>query len=201
MAKRPRNPRISGRASLSRAKFDESKHRRDPGGRFDDKPGAGNVASRRSVGPSDDEIRDRVQRVDKFFEQRGGRVVGLGQILDDPDLEKIMKDGDLLENPDIIRNLGTDGECHWNTGKLYSAGEVDTIVVGYAKNEFGWHQHTWGLKGGKVVETTASNLENTAYLGVSLSPEQSSRFAAFLARPENAPGNGNVRTRRGGSVF
>lgn len=42
-----RRLRLSSKARLARSRFEESKHRRDPGGRFVDKPGAGDDAPRR----------------------------------------------------------------------------------------------------------------------------------------------------------
>ena len=167
------------------AAFEESKHPRANNGQF----GSG--------GASSDDMASKLSSVAQ------GPVMAQYQMDNDPDLEAILNDGQNFTElaPNTRQYLGTDGSCHWNTGKLYSEGKIDSVVVVYAKNHEGWHQHTWGVKDGKVVETTESNLGNTDWFGKELSPEQSQSFADFVARPENRPGNGNVRTKKGGSLI
>lgn len=135
----------------------------------------------------------------------GGSVVSSHQLRDDPNKDHILSSGQRRSGRDLHpRNntfLGQDGNCHWNTGRLYAEGKIDAVVVGYARNSQGWHQHTWGVKDGRVVETTLSNTRNLEYYGSQLSSTQSSQFSRFVARPENRPGNGNVRTNQGGSPY
>ena len=49
---RLRGKKISSKAGIARAKYEESKHRRDAGGKYADKPGAGDDAPRRVGGRS-----------------------------------------------------------------------------------------------------------------------------------------------------
>lgn len=123
------------------------------------------------------------------------------QFRNDPDVKQILKEGKSFsaKRSRIIKELGEDGECHWNVAELYFGGKIDSIVVGYAKNYQGWHQHTWGLKSEKVVETTWSNIGNEAYFGVTLSKSQAKSFVKLTDK--YGPGQGGVRTRKGGSVL
>lgn len=88
----------------------------------------------------------------------------------------------------------TDGHCHWNSAELFKSGKIDAVVIGYAQhpdNGGRWHQHTWGVKDGKVVETTASNKGVTKYFGVPLSKADSQAFADHAAQAK--PGMGKMR--------
>jgi len=118
------------------------------------------------------------------------------QIHKDPDAVTIAKEGKhtkIQGNKGALAEpqLGTDGQCHWNTGKLMEQGKIDAVVIGFAKGSQGWHQHTWGTKGGKIVETTASNVGNNHYFGKTLSPAESTSFALWVKK--NPPGSGVVR--------
>ncbi len=71
-------------------------------------------------------------------------------------------------------------QCHTNSATLWyeSRGEV-TIVSGYALSADGiWRQHSWGLDGGRVIETTC---ERKLYYGVELDLPHSLVFT--LANP------------------
>jgi hypothetical protein len=70
-------------------------------------------------------------------------------------------------------------------------GKVDSIVIGYTNNGNGWYQHTWGLKNGRVVETTASNRNNSYYYGLELKKSDADAFADWTEL--NPPGGGVVR--------
>lgn len=116
------------------------------------------------------------------------------QLNRDPDAGNILKNGvfvDPKKNP-VEKMLGKDGHCHWNTAQLFREGKIDAIVTGYAQNFQGWHQHTWGEKNGKIVETTESNLINTRYFGVMLNKTESVAFTKWAE--ENLPGK--VRTMK-----
>lgn len=122
------------------------------------------------------------------------------QFYADPDLSTIMEKAVKFSVKDAAFIEGVEGNCHWNAARLFKTGEVDAVVVGYAENEAGWFQHTWGMKEGKVVETNPSALEYgmSNYFGVPLDKKTSGEFADFVLKPDNAPGNGNVRTVKGG---
>jgi hypothetical protein len=119
------------------------------------------------------------------------------QASNDPDLMQIVQYGKLYKRV-TKRYTGRDAECHWNVAKLFKMGYIDTICVGYAQNEEGWHQHTWGLLDGGVVETTPSNFENSAWFGVPLNEDECKWFVLKCKR--NKPGMGMIRTRQGGAV-
>jgi len=102
----------------------------------------------------------------------------------DPDKKLIMSRGKATKKKDLskkrVLESMDEGKCHWNTGKLYDEGKIDAVVIGYAKNtSAGWHQHTWGIKDGKIVETTQSNMSSTAYFGAQLTPTESQAFATM----------------------
>ncbi len=110
----------------------------------------------------------------------------------------ILSRGKEMSGEGMVKLHMADGECHWNTAKLFQQGKVDKIVVGYALNAQGWHQHTWGEKDGKVVETTPSNFINKKYFGAPLDDKEGAAFAKFAEK--NRPGMGMVRTHQGGSI-
>ena len=130
-----------------------------------------------------------------------GPIVAIHQAVNDPDLNLISEYGKAWTSSSLSPDKslrGPDSECHWNTSKLFQKGLVEHVVIGYAKNEEGWHQHTWGLKDGRVIETTPSNAQNSHWFGVPLDEAESKRFAEHVLKPTSAPGNGNVRTVKGG---
>lgn len=134
------------------------------------------------------------------------QMVSISQWDDDPNLDKIFNYGVHTEyttaNPlgKYTPNglMGVDGECHWNVAKLFVDGDVDDICIGYTQNFHGWHQHTWGLKGGQIIETTASNLDNYAYYGYKLNKAEAATWSKFVK--EHPPGAGFVNTTKGGSL-
>lgn len=119
------------------------------------------------------------------------------QAENDPDLEWITKSGKAYKKVAVTRSL-PDGRCHWNIAYLYGRNEVDTICIGYAQNFQGWHQHTWGLKDGKLVESCPSNFANKLWYGVSLSESQAEGFCKFLKKAK--AGQNFVRTYKGGPI-
>ena len=126
------------------------------------------------------------------------------QLANDPDLDKILRQGSLMQGKGKLFARGVDGRCHWNTAELYKDKEIDSICIGIAhspRNGGGWYQHTWGLKGGKVVETTVSNNDSDKYFGVVLSKQQATKFVKNLTSAKYAPGNGMVRTKQGGGYM
>ena len=126
-------------------------------------------------------------------------IQGEYQLNNDPDLRFIADHGKNWKAGELAPGnyLGKEAECHWNVARLFHDGKIDQVVVGYAENADGWHQHTWGLKAGKVVETTRSNTENKNWYGAPLSNAQSTQFSNYVLKPKNSPGKGNVRTTQG----
>lgn len=136
-----------------------------------------------------------------------GVNVNPAQLANDPDLDKILANGALKSGKGKVFPWSddmVDGQCHWNTAKLYKAKAIDTIVIGVVHSPQqggGWYQHTWGLKNGKIVETTSSNSSADKYFGVALNKAQSAKFVKNLTSSKYAPGNGMVRTKTGGGYL
>jgi hypothetical protein len=127
---------------------------------------------------------------------RGSMVMGQ-QYANDPDKALIATKGKDWTKIGKLYD-GPPGQCHWNVAKLYDHGFIDGIVIGYAHNFQGWHQHTWGLAGSSLVETTTDNKINDHWFGAKVNPEQ---VKAFVARCSKfRPGMGMIRTLRGGAL-
>lgn len=126
------------------------------------------------------------------------------QVDNDPDLDKIISHGQTFTELHRNTHFCTskhDGRCHWNAAAEYKAGNADRIAIGYAHHpDTGWHQHSWGVKDGKVVEPTPHDRDNTHWHGRVLSKKESDAFATHVSKRENYPGAGNVRTTQGGSI-
>lgn len=113
------------------------------------------------------------------------------QFQHDPNAGLIFERGKSMPANSSVKNLGVDGECHWNTAKLYEAGDIDGIVIGYAYDrDVGWIQHTWGVKNGKVVETNLS-ANPSQYFGAELTPAEARSFVAWSKTA--LPGQGRMR--------
>lgn len=120
----------------------------------------------------------------------------MNQLKHDPDAKLIAEKGSSQSTKGATYVAGKEGQCHWNTAKLFKEGKIDAVVIGYARTPKGvnppnWHQHTWGMKNGKIVETTASNKGNLHYFGVKLGKADSGKFADWAIA--NPPGGGVVR--------
>ena len=125
----------------------------------------------------------------------------MSQLQNDPDCEFILRNGQEWGSAQI-HEIMAEGACHWNTSELFLAGKVEAVVIGYAVGPEGlahgeWHQHTWGLRGGQVVETTESNTSATKYFGAVLSRDQAERFAKKCKKRKR--GMGMIRTYQGGA--
>jgi SPP1 gp7 family putative phage head morphogenesis protein len=119
------------------------------------------------------------------------KVIG-GQIDNDPDVLALLERGELQKGTSKKMVHMTDGECHWNIAELYGKDDIDDIVLGYARGPDGdWHQHTWGLKNGKIIETTQGNATATEYYGMKLTKTEAKAFANHAKA--NPPGGGVVR--------
>lgn len=101
----------------------------------------------------------------------------------EPLLSPILERGRPLPGDGSEVRAMSPSDCHSNSATLWyeSSGEV-TIVSGYALSADGiWRQHSWGLDGGKAIETTC---ERKLYYGVELDLPQSLAFT--LANPPAA---------------
>jgi hypothetical protein len=63
----------------------------------------------------------------------------------------------LANNVELIKMKQS--SCHENCEKLFMEGKIDSCVFGYALSNDGlFRVHSWGLKDGKIIETTEKRL-------------------------------------------
>jgi hypothetical protein len=97
-------------------------------------------------------------------------------LADDPDINLIAKNGRTFQIVGKAFHEMEAHQCHRNSSKLFMRKKVDSIGTGYALNRRGsWTQHSWGLKGGKIVETTYPNF--MIYYGTVLKGNEAKAFA------------------------
>lgn len=94
------------------------------------------------------------------------------------DAERILDRGVEMSPRGLKMMVGGKSACHANTARLHEANpEQIQIVTGYAmSSDQVWRQHTWGLLGKKVVETTEKRVK---YFGFILTPEETANFCRF----------------------
>jgi hypothetical protein len=102
----------------------------------------------------------------------GGKAVAARY---EEDAEKILERGLEMSPKSLRMMIGDRNACHANTARLYETNQNQVkIVTGYAlSSDQVWRQHTWGLWGKKVVETTE---KRTKYFGFVLTPEETEEF-------------------------
>ena len=83
---------------------------------------------------------------------------------EEPYLLKIVERGRLFPGEGAELRFMAPSQCHRNAAKLwYDSESVIRIASGYALSEDGiWRQHSWGIDGERIVETTA---ERSLYFG------------------------------------
>jgi hypothetical protein len=92
-----------------------------------------------------------------------------------PYVGQILEQGRGFSGQGARMDRGHPSSCHWNVTLRHarSMGEV-RILTGYALSEDGvWRQHSWGLEGDLVFESTD---DRVLYYGYELTPEQSFEF-------------------------
>jgi hypothetical protein len=152
-------------------KYSEDQER-DEGGRFSGPGGGGGSGnSLKVVGRGEPSTKKERALVEKLGNVGGATVVWLGN---EPDAAKIESRGVRVDGKGAKLVEGEPNACHSNTVTLYLAGKVDQIVTGYAlsKDDM-WRQHTWGLKGDRVVETTVLR---DVYFGFTLTGPEAADF-------------------------
>jgi hypothetical protein len=78
----------------------------------------------------------------------------------------------------ITNKKGARNDCHRNTAKLWRAGKLDAICLGYGLSEDGlWREHYWGMKDDHIVETTVSRV---AYFGATFPEEGGDIIVGYL---------------------
>lgn len=80
--------------------------------------------------------------------------------------------------------------CHWNVAALYLTCKIDKIATGFVLTKLEthtyWLAHTWGIKDGKVIETTDANKDALMYYGIVLTDKEAKRTVGAMAssKPE-----------------
>lgn len=105
----------------------------------------------------------------------GGKAVAARY---EEDAEKILERGVEMSPKGLKMMMGDRSACHANTARLYETNQKQVrIVTGYAlSSDQVWRQHTWGLWGKKIVETTEKRI---AYFGFVLTPEETEAFCRY----------------------
>jgi hypothetical protein len=113
--------------------------------------------------------------------ERDGREVVL--VWHEPHVGQLLSRGRDFNAADPDTCILGESMCHSNAALLWrlSLGEVG-IVTGYALSGDGlWRQHSWGLRGERVVETTRPRVR---YFGFKLTGEEAEKFASENLPPE-----------------
>ena len=95
----------------------------------------------------------------------------------EPDLDDIMKRGELWRGYRALMCRGEPCHCHANSGELWLQHEEDlAICTGYAMSDDAmWRQHTWCVQheDDRVVETTTRRV---LYYGYRMTFEEAEKF-------------------------
>jgi hypothetical protein len=94
----------------------------------------------------------------------------------DPDLPDLLVSGQVTGGSVVLKEL-EEGRCHENVAEMWVDKKYDltAVATGYALSEDGlWRQHSWGIRNGEIVETTALRLK---YFGKSMHGSDADEFA------------------------
>jgi hypothetical protein len=136
------------------------------------KAGFDGILARRLEAMSPVERSDTEQLVKILLSFGGDRVAVVGF---DEDTVRLFERGQLWSGRGALKMPGSPSQCHANAAGLWEANQ-DTVILatGYALSKDGmWRQHSFGLNGGRAVETTEPRV---AYFGFAMTPEESERF-------------------------
>jgi hypothetical protein len=122
----------------------------------------------------------------------GGYAVASAALDEKKEYQKaklIQADGKLMSTTGAALKVPmVDQECHWNAAALFHTGKVDAIGTGYALGagkhvtDDTWFPHSWGIKDGKIVETTKANFPIKKYFGITLTGKDARRFVSAAAQ-------------------
>jgi hypothetical protein len=62
----------------------------------------------------------------------------------------------VMDNKNVVLIKMIEGRCHDNVEILTMMGKIEKIGFGYVlnDNDCRWREHSWGIKDGKIIETT-----------------------------------------------
>jgi hypothetical protein len=111
---------------------------------------------------------------------RNGTVVV--QLMAERDNNLIGSRGKVVPTKGLIYKEMQSNECHANTATLWRRKKIDAVVTGFAlSDDGGWRSHSWGVKNGKIVETT---VKFKKYFGVKLNAAEAKAFAKAESKYE-----------------
>lgn len=114
----------------------------------------------------------------KLLNIGGQEVVPIEEI----HLEKLIKHGSVINSDSLqIINGGQQHRCHQNCCYLYEENESIThIGTGWGlSNDVLWRQHSWCMKGEKIIETT---VPRKIYYGILFDENNVREFIKDIAR-------------------
>jgi hypothetical protein len=124
----------------------------------------------------------RMARLRERLLGHGGlEVVWVGH---EPHLEPLLERGRLFPARGWRRQFVMENQCHTNAAFLWDDSEGRTKVAsGYACCDRGlWRQHSWGVEGGRIVETTSARA--VLYFGFELTDREALGFALGTLPPQ-----------------
>jgi len=114
------------------------------------------------------------EHLEKKLLRYGGDLV-VPMFTPNPNIEILLSRGHKFEYP-VQMIEGRASECHGNTAALWQEGIIAGIATGYGLSDDGlWREHTWGILGRSIVETT---VPRDIYFGVLLTRNEARTFAA-----------------------
>lgn len=132
------------------------------------------------VGEEECQLWEALQQ--KLLAIGGKRLIWRGR---EPHLKSLLAHGQLCKQR-VKRHWMIPGQCHRNAAKLWGKDvSGTTIVTGYARWGDFWQQHSWVLKGDRLIETT---FRVDDYFGMALD-----EFTALKFWFENLAGNDEWR--------
>jgi hypothetical protein len=138
---------------------------------------------RKKTDPLFADQRGLVELRSRLLGHAGNEVLWVGP---EPHLEALLQRGSPFPLQGLRRRFMADSECHRNAASLwYESKGLTRIATGYAlSTHLGgvWLPHSWGLEGGRIVETTSGRM--ACYYGVELAGEEALKFMFANASPD-----------------
>jgi hypothetical protein len=117
------------------------------------------------------------RKLNRKLLKQGGRTLIVHSEQSCSVADMVLRYGQPVKAPITIKR-GAHNQCHRNTAKLWRAGKLDAICLGYGLSEAGlWREHYWGLKDDHIIETTVSR---NAYFGVIFHGEAGNIIVGYL---------------------
>jgi hypothetical protein len=117
------------------------------------------------------------RRLNRKLLKAGGKSLVVHPEQSDRVADMVFRVGRLIRATVTIKK-GARNDCHRNTAKLWRAGKLDAICLGYGLSEDGlWREHYWGMKDDHIIETTISRI---AYFGATFLGEAGDIVVGYL---------------------